>query len=183
MTDGERYIALLRGINVGRAKRVAMGDLRELVTALGFADVRTLLNSGNVVFSGRRTRPDRIATAIEKAIVERLRVSTRVTVLTGGVLERVISENPLREIAGKPANAPRFMVAFLRDPLAARAKLAPLTAQDWGADALALGSSAAYLWCSGGILESRLLEAVGRLLGDEVTTRNWATVTKVQAIL
>lgn len=183
MTGDERYVALLRGINVGRAKRVAMADLRDLVTALGFSDVRTLLNSGNVVFSGGHAQPDRIAEEIEAAIVERLRVSTRVTVLTGRTLRRVVTDNPMLDIAADPANSPRFLVAILRDPAAARAALAPLKAQDWGAEALAVGSSAAYLWCADGILKSRLLEAVGRPLGDAVTTRNWATVIKLQALL
>ena len=52
MTD--RRVALLRGINVGRAKRISMGDLRALFTGLGYGDVRTLLNSGNVVFTVAR---------------------------------------------------------------------------------------------------------------------------------
>ena len=52
-----RHIALLRGINVGRAKRIAMADLRELLASMGYTDVRTLLNSGNVVFSEPRARP------------------------------------------------------------------------------------------------------------------------------
>ena len=48
----QRQIALLRGVNVGRAKRIAMADLRQLIGKLGYTDVRTLLNSGNIVFSG-----------------------------------------------------------------------------------------------------------------------------------
>jgi uncharacterized protein (DUF1697 family) len=60
----KHYIALLRGINVGRAKRVPMGDLCKLVADLGFADVRSVLNSGNVVFSGPRKKPADVAAAI-----------------------------------------------------------------------------------------------------------------------
>lgn len=54
-----KQIALIRGINVGKAKRIAMSDLRELCTNLGFTDVKTLLNSGNVVFNAPRARPQR----------------------------------------------------------------------------------------------------------------------------
>ena len=180
MSGDIRYVALLRGINVGRAKRIAMADLRALVGSLGFSDVRTLLNSGNVVFSGRPSRAERVAGAIEDALVERLGIASRVTVLDAGALAEVVDENPLREGIASPS---RFLVAFLRDPASARPKLAPLERMDWRGDAFALGTRAAYLWCAGGILESALTEAVARAVGDEVTTRNWATVTKLQALL
>jgi uncharacterized protein (DUF1697 family) len=180
MTGAERYVALLRGINVGRAKRIAMADLRDLVGSLGFSDVRTLLNSGNVLFTGRRVRPERLAGTIEDALVERLGVASRVTVLDGAGLAEVVDGNPLREGISAPS---RFLVAFLRDPASARTKLEPLDRREWGGDAFALGTRAAYLWCPGGILQSPLLDVVSRSLGDGVTTRNWATVTRLQAML
>ena len=90
----------------------------------------------------------------------------------------IVAENPLLEIADDPS---RFLVAFLNDP-ADRARLEPLLNQDWAPDVLALGGRAAYVWCSGGILESRLLKAVGRVLASGVTTRNWATVLKLHAL-
>jgi uncharacterized protein (DUF1697 family) len=175
-----RYVALLRGINVGRAKRVAMADLRALVGALGFSEVRTLLNSGNVVFSGGSSRPERLASLLEGALGERLGVVSRVTVLDAASFAEVVDENPLRS---RIANASRFLVAFLRDPTTARPKLAPLERQEWGGDAFALGSRAAYLWCASGILESPLLDALARAVGDGATTRNWTTVTKLRALL
>jgi len=78
----ERRVALLRGINVGRAKRLAMADLRALVEDLGYGDVRTLLNSGNIIFTVPRTKRGDAAARIEKAIASRLGVSARVYVLT-----------------------------------------------------------------------------------------------------
>ena len=74
-----RYVALIRGINVGRAKRVAMADLRTLLAELGYVDVRTILNSGNVVFSGQQQQPSRIGKRVEEAMAQRLGVSGRVT--------------------------------------------------------------------------------------------------------
>jgi uncharacterized protein (DUF1697 family) len=180
MTGGTRYVALLRGINVGRAKRIAMADLRALVGSLGFSDVRTLLNSGNVVFSARRSPPARLAGTIEDALVERLGIASRVTVLDAAAVHDVVEENPLPQGLANPS---RFLVAFLRDPANARPKLGALARMDWGGDAFALGTHAAYLWCAGGILDSELTDAVARALGDEVTMRNWATVAKLQAML
>ena len=180
MPTRQRYVALLRGINVGRAKRVAMADLRDLVTGLGYTEVRTLLNSGNVVFSGRPAPFERITTAIERALERRVGVDARVTVLDADSLRAIVAENPLPAAVAEPS---RFLIGFLRDPAAARPALAPLLERGWDGDAFALGARAAYLWCAGGILESALLEAVGRLLGDQVTTRNWTTVSKLQALL
>ena len=179
-TSSRRYVVLLRGINVGRAKRVAMAELRDLVSALGYGEVRTLLNSGNVVFSGPSAPAERIAASIEQALERHVGVSARVTVLDAQAFSDVVAQNPFPAASAEPS---RYLVAFLRDPGSARQRLASLADRDWGGDAFALGSRAAYLWCAGGILESELLEAVGRLLGDQVTTRNWATVTKLKALL
>lgn len=175
----DRQVALLRGINVGRAKRVAMADLRALVEALGYGGVRTLLNSGNVVFTAPGTAPGDAAARIEEALAAKLRISARVIGLSAAELTAVVTENPLLEVAGNPS---RLLVAVLASP-ADRSRLEPLGEQDWSPDALAIGSRAAYIWCPEGILASRLPEAVGRALGDAVTTRNWATLTKLQALL
>ena len=171
-------VALLRGINVGRAKRVAMADLRELVAGLGYGDVRTLLNSGNVVYAAPGVAPDEAADRIEAAIRARLGITSRVTVLTAAEVAAAVAGNPLGEVADNPS---RLFVAILRDP-ADRARLEPLTERDWGPEVLALGGRVAYIWCPEGAAESPLTVAVGRALGDGVTTRNWATLTKLHAL-
>ena len=140
---------------------------------------RTILNSGNVVFSGGQQQPSRIGKRMEAAMTQRLGVSGRVTVLTASEFSRVVEENALGRVATDPA---RLLVAFCSD----RARLKELGAlkrRDWGPEAIVAGSLAAYLWCAGGILASRLLEAVGGALGESTTTRNWATVSKVHAAL
>jgi uncharacterized protein (DUF1697 family) len=172
----DTQIALLRGINVGRAKRVAMADLRALLEELGYEDVRTLRNSGNVVLS--RTAPDEPAARIEEALVERLGVSSRVTVLAAGELAEVVRENPLLDVADNPS---RLQIAFLADP-ADRASLEPLLKRDWRPEALALGTRVAYLWCPNGQRQSALIKATNDLLGEGVTTRTWSTVLKLHAL-
>ncbi|MBV9772590.1 MAG: DUF1697 domain-containing protein [Gemmatimonadetes bacterium] len=171
-------VALIRGINVGKAKRVAMADLRAMLADFGYGDVKTLLNSGNAVFT-TQDAPGGAAARIEEGLATRLGVPARVVVLTGEEVAALVADNPLREIATDPS---RYLVAVLADP-ADRRLLEPLTERDWGADALALGERVAYLWCAGGILESRLSEAVGRALRDGVTSRNWATMLKLHALV
>ncbi len=177
MTAATRYVALLRGINVGRAKRVAMQDLRALLERLGYGDVRTLLNSGNAVFTGSGTARQH-EQRIQEALATELGVPARVIVLSGRDVATVINENPFD---GSDINPSWLLVAVLAAP-ADRERLLPLTLEDWGADSVAVGSRAAYLWCAGGILESRLPEAMDRLVKDRVTTRNLATIGKIAAL-
>lgn len=170
-------IALLRGINVGRAKRIAMADLRTLFEELGFTNVRTVLNSGNVVFGGMG-RKHAAAADIETALVRRLGVASRVTVLSAAELAEVMDGNPLLAQATDHAR----LVVFILSGADQRALLEPLLAQDWAPGALALGTRAAYVWCPTGVLDSAAATAVSRLLGDATTSRNWNTLCKLQAL-
>jgi uncharacterized protein (DUF1697 family) len=175
---GATHVALLRGINVGTAKRVAMADLRDLMTGLGYRDVRTLLNSGNVVYSAPSRSGDpgrRIETEIEK----RLGVHSRVTVLTAAELEVAVRGNTLLKVATHPS---RLMVGALatRDD---RSLLEPLTRKRWGLERLALGERVCYLWCPEGIIKSPLMKAIDRTVGDAITSRNWSTIQKLQALV
>jgi uncharacterized protein (DUF1697 family) len=172
------HVALIRGINVGRAKRVAMADLRALVEELGYGDVRTLLNSGNAVFTAPRAAPGPAAARIEKGMAAKLGVPARVIVLTAADLADVAAKNPLLARATNPS---RMFVAILAAP-GDRTKLKLLEKQSWDPEALAVGSRAAYLWCPPGVTASALVPAVGRALADAVTIRNWATLTKLLAM-
>jgi uncharacterized protein (DUF1697 family) len=171
------HVALLRGINVGKAKRVAMSELRALCESLGYGHVRTLLNSGNLVFSASRADP-KAAARIEKEIASQLGVDSRVLVITGSELDTIVAENRLPECEESPS---RFLVTVL-GPEADRARIEQLAAQSWGAERMSLGSRAAYLWCANGILESKAAPALGKVVGTAGTSRNWATIRKLQAL-
>jgi uncharacterized protein (DUF1697 family) len=179
VAGGTLHVALLRGINVGKAKRIAMADLRDLVEGLGYGGVRTLLNSGNVVFSTAGAPKSDPAHRLERASLDRLGLSCKVVVLSAGALESLIAENPLLDRMGDPS---RFLVGCFHSP-SDRELLAPLLARDWGEDALALGPQGAYLWCAKGVLDSPLSQAFARALKDRATTRNWSTILKLQAMM
>jgi uncharacterized protein (DUF1697 family) len=171
-----RYAAFLRGINVGKAKRIAMADLKKAVESLGYTNVKTLLNSGNIVFDAKAGKRNH-AEDIRKAIAEKLKVDCRVTVLSADALDEIVSGNPLQKVAD---NFSKFLVAIIADP-ADRKKLEPMAKERWHPEAFALTERAAYLWCASGILESKLWAAMGKTLKDGVTSRNWATFLKVVA--
>ena len=174
----KRCIALLRGVNLGGHKKVPMAELRRLIEELGFTDVRTLLNSGNVVFTARANAVHGAAARIEQAVVDQLGVSSKVTVLTAAELGAILDENPLAAVADNPS---RLLIAvFAADD--ARARAAELESRTWEPEALAVGSRAAYLWCPNGISAGELAEAVDRALKTGVTARNLATMTKLRVL-
>lgn len=173
------FVALLRGINVGKAKRVPMEGLRGLMAGLGYGRVATLLNSGNVVFTAQGGDAAGHAGRIRAAVAAELGVDAQVLVLEGAVFAAILAGNPLA-VAGRDPS--RLLVAFTQEPQAL-ADLGPLLEADWTPDALALGAHAAYLWCADGILASQLQEAVNKRLRDRVTTRNWATAAKLGQLL
>lgn len=169
-----KQVALLRGINVGRAKRIAMADLRALVEGLGYGDVQTLLNSGNIVFTAKEKAKGDPASQIEKALVDKLGISSRVTVLTASELDAIVDGNPLLDIADDPS---RLLVALFDRQQ--RSRLDALAEQDWAPEVFAVRDGVAYVWFPQGVLKSRLGES---LLRDATTTRNWATILKLHAL-
>jgi uncharacterized protein (DUF1697 family) len=175
----QRRVALLRGVNnVGSARRVAMADLRALVEDLGFRDVRTLLNSGNVVFSVPVNRGGDLAARIEKALASRLGVTCGVTVLSGDDVAIVVRENPFEGLADNPS---RLLVVVPKVP-SDRDRIEPLLDDRWHPEALVLGRRVAYLWCANGLAHSPLWAAVEKALGRTCTARNMATMTKLLAL-
>jgi len=174
---GIRWVALIRGINVGRAKRVAMADLRALLTGLGYSDVRTLLNSGNAVFTAGDATPAELGARISAALETGLGIAAGVIVLPAAELAEIAADDPLAGVADDPS---KLIIAFLADPSDA-GRLRELERRDWSPEAIAVGRRVAYLWCANGIADSALWKAVVRASGDAVTSRNRATVLKLAA--
>ncbi len=172
------FIALLRGINVGKAKRIQMADLRTLVTNLGYTRVATLLNSGNVVFHSSKGTPSEHALRIASAISVDLKIDVPVIVKSAQEFGTIISENPLAE--GAPDHS-RLLVAFVQDAkaLPALSAIGPLVVPP---EQFVIGKNAAYFHCPAGILESKAGAAMLGKFGKSATTRNWATVLKLQAL-
>jgi uncharacterized protein (DUF1697 family) len=171
-----KQIALIRGINVGRAKRLAMADFRALLEKIGYSEVHTILNSGNAVFVSEDTDTAHSSLCIEEAIYKKVGFSAKVMVFTEEELNDIVIDNPLGEIANDPS---KLIVMFLQNPQDL-IKLRPLEQQQWAPDVLAIGRRAAYLWCSEGILASKLNSAAVRALGEALTARNWSTVIKLE---
>lgn len=172
-------MALLRGVNVGRGKRVPMADLRALLAQLGYERVRTLLNSGNASFQSAQRSTAAHATRIRTALAERLAVDVPVIVKSAAEFAEIEAGNTLVTLAADHA---RLLVAVPgeRRALADLVGLAPLVIPP---EQMHIGRQALYLWCPDGVLESRAASALLGKLGQAVTTRNWATILKLGTLL
>lgn len=174
-----RFAALLRGVNVGRGNRVPMSELRALLEGLGYRDVRTLLNSGNSIFTAKAGAARSHADRIHGGLAARVGVDVPVIVKSAGEWSAIEAQNTL---AGQAKDASRLLIAFAADA-EALATLAPLASLVESPERWHLGAHAAYFWCPHGCLKSRAGVALLGRQGRAATTRNWATVVKIGALL
>lgn len=172
-----RQVALLRGINVGKANRISMADLRSLVGSLGYTDVRTHLQSGNVVFDSTDARTA-TGPAIEAALATEVGLAVSVVVRTAKQLAAVVAADPLAGVVNDPS---RYFVNFLGEKPPAPA-LAALLDLDLDPELLRHDGLHIYQWIPGGALASGVTPARWKSLGVTVTARNWRTVTALRAM-
>ncbi|MGQ0839918.1 DUF1697 domain-containing protein [Actinokineospora sp.] len=173
------FVALLRGVNVSGHKKIAMADLRVLLTDLGFGDVRTLLQSGNAAFTADDS-PASLESRIEDALVGRFELATRCLVRTGDELRAVLAAHPLVSLAD---NGSRMLAIFLSDdPDPALAATHDPVALD--PEHVRVGKRVIYQWCPDGVAEAPLVGPfVERRWKVTATGRNWNTVTKLAAMV
>ncbi len=174
-----QFVVLLRGVNVGKGNRLPMADFKALLEGLGFSNVKTLLNSGNAVFSSSARSSAKLAASIAVEVQSKFGISTPVVVKSAAEFSTIVRGNPM---VPPEADYSRFLVAFAADA-AALESLKPLAALAQEPERLLVTHCAAYLHCPGGLLESKVGEAMLGKPGRAVTTRNWATVLKLSALL
>ena len=178
-----RYVALLRGINLGPRNKVSMAELRKLVGSLGHTDVATYIQSGNVVFTADGD-PAALAAELERAIAGSLDVAPRVVVLTRDQLARVVRDNPYPDEPNPRAVHAIFLAGDPDAELKAAVKAAQQKAKEKGSrDTARLVGHTLFLHTPDGFGRSELAAALaGRAKGTAGTARNWATVTKLLAL-
>ncbi len=180
-----RYAALLRGINVGGRHKVAMADLRQVAASLGHTDVTTYVQSGNLIFTSRAASSVSLADDLERRIAEQLAVRPAVVVLSRADLAQVIADNPFPgEINPKYLHA-----VFRRDEMSPDAIAAVTTAQDRARakgcrdEAVVVGRTL-FIHTPDGFGRSELAAQLARSsVHPAGTARNWATVTRLMAML
>jgi uncharacterized protein (DUF1697 family) len=177
-----RYLALLRGVNVG-GKKLAMSDLRDVAEQLGYTGVSTYIQSGNLLFSSEESDRSGLARALKQEIAGRLGLQCDVVVLTGADLSRVIADNPFPDEANPRAlHAVLHQLEISQDGRALVAGALERAIAKGCQDEAAVAGRAIYLHTPDGIGRSELAVQLGRV-HKAGTARNWASVTKLMELL
>ena len=173
-------IALLRGINVGGHKSVAMSDLRGLLADLGFTEARSLIQSGNLVFRSHAPTGAELEQLLEAEAEGRLGLTTDFLVRTAEEWREIIACNPFREEATRD---PGHLVLMLLKAVPAEEAVAALRAASKGPEIVRAEGRQAYIVYADGIGRSRLTNTlIETKLGTRGTGRNWNTVLKLAAL-
>lgn len=173
-----RYVAFLRGINVGGNKLIKMAELREVFARSGLKNVSTYIQSGNVIFDAKETEGNALVSKIERKIHQALGHEVTVILLTVVELEEAVKSDPFKSI--KPGEDVVTFVTFMSsDPINPPALPFVITKEN--TDVLAIKNRAAFLVCrrkQNGLFSfpNAFFE---KELGVSATTRNWTTVNKV----
>ena len=174
-----RHVALLRGINVGTAARISMADLRAVFEELGYTNVRTILQSGNVVFdSTEKTLATSAASTVQQAIATKTGVDPVVTIVDAARFRGIVEANPLADIATDPS---RGGITFMNEK--------PSDTVDRPSDEellperIVFGEHAIYQWLPDGILATKLSPKYFRQQAAGATFRNLRTVARIVAVL
>jgi uncharacterized protein (DUF1697 family) len=171
------YVAMLRGINVGGHKRIKMDRLRESFEVLGFEQVRTYIQSGNVIFNAGKTSGPTLGKKIEARIVSDFGFSASVMVRTGQELGKAIDANPFLKQRG--VDPEKLHVTFLADvpPVSGLKKLAEFTVAP---DQSCCVGQEIFLYLPNGFSASSLFKVPWeKALTVATTTRNWKTVNAI----
>ena len=173
-----RWVALLRGVNVGGNRKLPMADLSRCLEALGYEGVRTLLASGNVVFSAPGPAAA-LEPVLERALAERLQLTTDILVRSGEDIAATIAANPFPNAA----NPSQLLVLFHRDPVPLDRVAALLDGHEGGERIAAVGREL-YIDFAGAMRDSRVPARMAKLKFPACATgRNMNTVEKLRALL
>jgi uncharacterized protein (DUF1697 family) len=175
------HVALLRAINVGGRKPIVMAELRDLMTELGFVGVRSLLQTGNLVFRSNKPAGAEIEGVLEEKAAQRLDLRTDFLVRTEEEWKRIVANNPFPDAAKR--DAAHLVVMFLKRAPSAK-DLEALEAAITGPEIVRADGRQAYIVYPAGIGRSRLTNAlVEKKLGTRGTARNWNTILKLDGIV
>jgi uncharacterized protein (DUF1697 family) len=167
------HVLMLRGINLGPSRRVPMADLRAAFADAGYGEVRTYVQSGNVVLDTDAS-PAELERDAQRLIGERFGIEVPVIARSRDELAAVVELNPLGDVVDNPK---RYQVSFLSDELGAEV-VETLQAACKEPEALAVDGREVYAWHPDGVARSKLWNSLaGKALGVTATARNWTTVT------
>jgi uncharacterized protein (DUF1697 family) len=176
-----RYVALLRGINVGGKNLIRMPLLKACFEDATFENVATYIQSGNVLFDAPKTKSDVLTRAVEKALSTTFSLDISVVLRSRQQMARIVANAP--NGFGKDPDRYRYDVIFLKEPLTAAKAMKEVSTKD-GVDTAAAGSGVIYFSrLTSKATSSHINRIVGKPVYKQMTIRNWNTTTKLLALL
>ncbi len=180
MTKQSSYVALLRGINVGKSARLSMAPLREALTARGVEAVSTVLQSGNVIINNWTKSAFDLAPLIELTLAEEFSITARCLIRSRAQILELVKTNPL----APRADVDTLLVVHFCDPALTSSDLAKLSVTSLSSEDVTVRHGVLFQWCAKGISNSPVLSPqLEKQLGVAVTARNWRTVNKIAELL
>lgn len=174
-----KYAALLRGINVGGKNKIKMETLREICSAIGFENVKTYINSGNVIFETKKTDDKKLAEKIEKAIEKEFELNIKVIVRTIDEIKNIVENNPFD---GEFENDKDVHVFFLDEEMP-KDKSELLLSNNTENERYAVQNREIFCHLRVGVLDSLMgKDYIGKKLKISATARNWRTVNKIKEL-
>jgi uncharacterized protein (DUF1697 family) len=175
-----KHVALLRAVNLPGHNKIGMADLKALVASLGFADAQTLLQSGNIVFTGGTKTTAALEQALERAAIKQLALETDFLVRTAKEWSAIVDGNPF---PGEAKNDPSHLLAMIVKDDVSALNVAALQKAIVGREVVRAKGRCAYIVYPDGIGRSKLTTAlIEKKLGTRGTARNWNTVLKLLAL-
>jgi len=176
-----RFVSLFRGINVGGHKQVRMDELKALHASLGFEDVATYIQSGNVVFTGEDGDTAHIQQRIEEAFAHTFGFSSNVIVRSASELQQCIANNPFQN---DPTKEPKWVIVLFLASQPESAALEALRQSYTGTEEFSLIGQELFIYYSNGVGRSKLtLPLIEKKLKTTGTGRNWNTVLQLQKMM
>jgi len=173
-----KFISILRGINVSGQKKIKMADLKSLFETLGFQNVKTYIQSGNVIFDAIAKNKSSLKKCIEQAIKEKYQFHVPVEIRTSRELENVIKRCPFGPV-DLVNEGTKVLVTFLALP-PVQAKISDIQKYVLAPEKLVVSGKEVYLYCPNGYGKSKLSNTfLEQKLGVDATTRNWKSVHKL----
>ena len=180
MVSNSRFVVLLRGINVGGKNRVPMAELRAGLTAAGFGDVSTYIQSGNVLLNAAAGSETKISTKVAATVQDEFGITVPVVVRPAEVWPAVMAANPFPQAAEEP----KLLHVYFCDQAPDGQAVADFEAWQEGPEKFQAIGRELYVWYTEGASRSKLTGAVlERKLGVTTTARNWSTVLKLADLL
>lgn len=176
-----QYLILLRGINVGGKNIIKMADLKASFDEMGFSNVLTYIQSGNVVFKSDEKDKALLTAQIEKGLSKRFNFQARVVVISYKELTAIVRDAP--EGFGKDDKKFRYDVIFLKEPMTPKEAMKSVSARE-GVDTAHTGKQALYFSrLTAKASQSHLTKIIGQPVYQSMTIRNWNTTTKLLALM